>query len=98
MIDTLKKMAMEKGMALMQSETVTKVLSNEQVASMVEGAMTIPFKISNAITSQKEKLVSLLDLATQEDIDEIRRSMSRVEGALNNLNQPAGSDDNASDR
>ena len=85
MINELKKIVIDKGVSLMQSEKVTKVLSNEQVGAVVEKAMTIPFKLSNAVTAQKERLVALFDLATQEDIDDIRRSVARVEDALKGL-------------
>jgi len=91
MIDTLKKMITEKGLSLMQSDKVTQILSNEQVGAVVEKAMTIPFKLSNAVTAQKERLVALFDLATQEDIDDIRRSVARVEDVLNGLKkEPTG--------
>jgi hypothetical protein len=90
MLDAIKKMAMEKGMSLMESEKVAKVLSNETVGAIVEKAMTVPFKISNAIASQKEKLVSMLDLATQEDIDDIRRTMTRVEDVLQEIKKESG--------
>ena len=44
--------------------------------------MAIPFKFTNMAMSVKERLVALLDLATQEDIDEVKRAMARIEGNL----------------
>jgi hypothetical protein len=94
MIDQLKKMAVEKGMAMMQSPTVAKILASEKAGVVIEKAMTLPFKVSGAITKQKEKLVALFDLATQEDMDDLRRALSKVEAVLDDIKKksknPAG--------
>ena len=82
MIDMLKKMAVEKGMNLMQSPTVAKIMASEKTGELIEKAMTIPFKVSSVITNQKEKLVALFDLATQEDMDDLRRALSKMEAEL----------------
>jgi hypothetical protein len=87
MIDMLKKMAMEKGMNLMQSPMVAKIMASETTGEVIEKAMTIPFKVSNAINSQKEKLVALFDLATQEEMDDLRRTLSRMDAALQDLKE-----------
>lgn len=87
-MNVLKTMAMEKGKALLQSPTVSKILASEQMGTVIEKAMTVPFKISSAVSSKKEKLVELFDLATQEDMDELRRTISRLEDELSTLKDP----------
>lgn len=82
MLNILKTMAVEKGKALMQSETVSKILASEQVGTVIEKAMTVPFKVSSVITNQKEKLVEMFDLATKEDMDELKRTISKLEETL----------------
>jgi limonene-1,2-epoxide hydrolase len=89
MLDLLKQKAIAKGMELMQSPAVGKLMESEQVGVVIEKALTVPFKVSGALTVQKERLVSLLDLATQEDIDEVRRTMTRVEGVLKDIRREA---------
>ncbi len=66
----------------MQSDTVEKLMESEQFGVVMEKAMAIPFKFTNMAMSGKERLVALLDLATQEDIDEVKRAMARIEGTL----------------
>ena len=92
MISVLKNMAVEKGKALLQSPTVSKILASEQVGTLIEKAMTVPFKISSAVTAQKEKLVEMFDLATQEDVDELRRTVSRMESTIETMKDGAESD------
>ena len=87
MLDEMKKMAMEGVTAFMSSPVVSKLLASEKTGVVIEKAMTVPFKISNAMTAQKEKLVQLLDLATQEDVDELRRAVSRVEDVLKDIRE-----------
>jgi hypothetical protein len=82
MIKMIKEMAAEKGKALLQSETVSKILASEKMGTVIEKAMTVPFKISTAVAHQKEKLVEMFDLATQEDMDDLRRTISRMEDEL----------------
>ena len=81
----IKEKVMAKGMGLLQSPAVTKLMESEKVGFVIEKAMSVPFKVSAALTSQKERLVALLDLATQEDIDEVKRAMSRMEGVLKDI-------------
>ena len=92
MIDMLKKMAVEKGMSLMQSPTVAKIMASEKTGDLIEKAMTIPFKVSSVVTNQKEKLVEMFDLATQEDMDDLRRNLSKLEAALTEIKGKAASE------
>jgi len=85
MLDVLKKMAAEKGKELLQSPTVSKILASEQMGKVIETAMTVPFKVSSAVNSKKEKLVEMFDLATQEDMDELRRTIARLEETIRTL-------------
>jgi hypothetical protein len=90
MIDEVKKMAMDGVAALMRSPQVSKILTSEKMGVVIEKAMTVPFKISNAVTAKKEKLVQLLDLATQEDVDDLRRAVTRVEDLLREIKDETG--------
>lgn len=85
MSETLKDKLMGKGMQLLQSPAVGKLMENEKVGVVIEKAMSVPFKVSGALMSQKERLVTLLDLATQDDVDELKRAMSRMEGVLKEI-------------
>ena len=82
MADSLKKKLTQKAAKFMQSDTVEKLMESEQFGVVMEKAMAIPFKFTNMAMSGKERLVALFDLATQEDIDEVKRAMARLEGTL----------------
>jgi tRNA(Phe) wybutosine-synthesizing methylase Tyw3 len=77
-------------MSLMQSPTVNKIMESEKMGIVIEKAMSIPIKISSNIMSQKERLVALFDLATQQDLDEVRQSLARVEGVLRDIKKESG--------
>ena len=85
MINAFKDIVMTKGMDLIQSQAVGKLMESEKVGFVIEKAMSVPFKVSGALMSQKERLVALLDLATQEDVDEVKRAVSRMEGILRDI-------------
>ena len=89
-MNSLKEKVISKGMGVMQSPTVAKMMESEKVGNVIEKAMTVPFKVSGAIMSQKERLVALFDLATQQDVDEIKRAMSRMEGVLRDIKKESG--------
>ncbi|MDJ0765417.1 MAG: hypothetical protein QNJ97_20720 [Myxococcota bacterium] len=90
MINTLKEKMMTKGMALLQSPAVGKLMESEKVGVVIEKAMTVPFKVSGVVRSQKERLVALLDLATQEDVDDIKRAVVRMETVLKDIKKESG--------
>ncbi len=69
----------------MQSEAIGKLLENEKVGVAIEKAMGVPFKVSGAIMTQKERIVALFDLATQQDLDDLKRGMSRLEDVLKDI-------------
>ncbi|MCP4601358.1 MAG: hypothetical protein GY847_12680 [Proteobacteria bacterium] len=85
MLDSLKAKMMTKGIQLLQSPAMGKLMENEKVGVVIEKAMTVPFKVSGVVTSQKERLVALFDLATQDDMDDIKRTVSRMEGVLRDI-------------
>ena len=83
MIGNLKEMAISKGMKLLNSPVVAKAMESEQVGTIIEKAMTLPLKVSETIRTRKEQLTSFMEIATQADLDEVKRTLSRVEDELN---------------
>ncbi len=90
MIDAIKEKVIGKGMQLMQSPAVTKLLESEQVGRVMEVAMSIPIKAAGLLQTQKERLVALLSLATQDDVDDLRRALSRMEDVLRDIRKDSG--------
>ncbi|MBN2714269.1 MAG: hypothetical protein JXX14_00360 [Deltaproteobacteria bacterium] len=83
MIGNLKEIAISKGMQLLNSPMVAKAMESEQVGTIIEKAMTFPIKVSETIRTRKEQLTAFMELATQADLDEIKRAVARVEDEIN---------------
>ena len=92
MTSPLKKKLIEKGAQLMQSDAVEKLMESEKFGVVMEKAMAVPFKVTTAMMSTKERFVALMDLATQEDMDEVKRTMARMENALKELKTSSDDD------
>jgi hypothetical protein len=90
MIDEVKEKLLTKGMELLQSPAVAKLMESEKVGTILEKAMTFPIKMSDTFRNQKERLSSLLELATQQDLDDLKRAVSRMERLLQDLKQESG--------
>jgi len=82
---SLKEKAISKGLQLLNSPLVAKAMESEQMGVVLEKAMTLPIKISEKISSNKEKVVSFMELVTSEDLDEIKRNLASIEDELRDL-------------
>lgn len=85
MIGSLKEKAMTKGMQLLNSPMVAKAMESEQVGTIIEKAMTFPIKVSETIRARKEQVTSFMEVATQSDLDELKRSVARVEQEVKSI-------------
>ena len=90
MIGNLKEIAISKGMKLLNSPIVTKAMESEQVGTIIEKAMTLPIKVSESIKTRKEQLSAFMEIATQSDLDELKRTVARVEDELNTIKNKSG--------
>jgi tRNA(Phe) wybutosine-synthesizing methylase Tyw3 len=85
MLDSIKELAISKGMQLLNSPVVTKAMESEQVGTIIEKAMSVPVKVSEAIRTRKEQLTSFMEVATQSDLDEVKRNLARMEDELSSM-------------
>ena len=85
MIDMVKEKLVSHGMKLMQSPAVTKLMESEKMGALLEKAMSVPIKLSEGFRAKRERLTSLFELATQADLDEVKRSISRMEDLLHEI-------------
>ncbi|MDD5306048.1 MAG: hypothetical protein PHU25_01890 [Deltaproteobacteria bacterium] len=85
MLESIKDKVISKGMALLSSPAVAKILESEKAGKLMELAIGAPAKLSGVLEAQKERVVALFNLATQEDVDDLRRAMARMEGALRDI-------------
>jgi len=90
MIDAVKDKLLATGVELMKSPMVARLMESEKVGIVMEKALTLPIKASEAFRSQKERLTSLFELATQQDLDDLKRAVSRLEELLRDLKRDSG--------
>ena len=85
MIDMVKEKLVAHGMKLMQSPAVAKLMESEKMGVLLEKAMSVPIKLSEGFRAKRERLTTLFELATREDLDEVKRSVSRMEELLQEI-------------
>ncbi len=85
MIDAIKEVVISKGMAALQSPVVAKLMESEKMGVVLEKAMSLPVMVSDGMRGHRDKLMDLLELAKQEDLDDVKRSVSRMEDLLSEL-------------
>jgi len=85
MIEMVKEKLVAHGMKLMQSPAVSKLMESEKMGALLEKAMSVPIKLSDHLRSKRERLTALFELATQQDLDEVKRSISRMEDLLHEI-------------
>ncbi|MBW2278198.1 MAG: hypothetical protein JRF63_11940 [Deltaproteobacteria bacterium] len=90
MIDAVKDKLLATGVELMRSPMVAKMMESEKVGIVMEKALTLPIKASETFRSQKERLTSLFELATQQDLDDLKRAVSRMEDLLRDIKRESG--------
>ncbi|MBN2804197.1 MAG: hypothetical protein JXR91_13970 [Deltaproteobacteria bacterium] len=91
MIESLKEKAISKGIKLLNSPVVAKAMESEQVGQILEKAMSLPIKVSEKLSSNKEKIVSFMELVTSEDLDELKRTIVNLEDEVSKLKEQAKS-------
>jgi tRNA(Phe) wybutosine-synthesizing methylase Tyw3 len=85
MIDMMKEKLVSGGMKLMQSPAVAKLMESEKVGVLLEKAMSVPIKLSEGFRAKRERMTALFELATQQDLDEVKRSVARMEDLLHEI-------------
>jgi tRNA(Phe) wybutosine-synthesizing methylase Tyw3 len=85
MIDALKEKLVSKGAELMQHPAFTKLMESEKMGILLEKALSVPIKVSGAMQTHKERMTALFELASRQDVDELKRSISRLEDLLGDL-------------
>jgi hypothetical protein len=90
MIDAVKDKMIATGVELMKSPMVAKLMESEKMGFVLEKALTMPIKVSETFHTGKTRLTSLFELATQHDVDDLKRAVSRMEGLLRDIKKGSG--------
>ncbi|HRG96582.1 MAG TPA: hypothetical protein PLR99_10055 [Polyangiaceae bacterium] len=81
----IKKTLMKQGMKLMSDPRVAKLLQDPRVMSALMQAMSVPGKVQSFTSEQVEKLAKSMSLATEDEVNDLKRTVRRLEDELARL-------------
>jgi hypothetical protein len=76
---SIKKEMMKRGMKLMTDPRVMKLMQDERVMKAVMQMMSMPGKVQNFTQDQVEKLAKAMSLATEDEVEDLKRTVKRLE-------------------
>ncbi|HQY63625.1 MAG: hypothetical protein IPF92_29120 [Myxococcales bacterium] len=81
----IKKTLMKQGMKLMSDPRVAKLLQDPRVMTALMQAMSVPGKVQSFTSEQVEKLAKSMSLATEDEVNDLKRTVRRLEDELARL-------------
>ena len=81
----LKDKLIAEGMKLAGNPAVAKLMQDERFMRLVMAAMTMPGRVSSFTSEQKEAFAKTMGLATQEEVRDLKRTVTALERALAKL-------------
>lgn len=81
----LKDKLMSEGMKLAANPAVAKLMQDPRFMKAVMTAMSMPGKVSDFTTEQKEHFAKAMGLATQEEVKDLKRTVAALERAVARL-------------
>ena len=75
----LKKTIMKQGMKLMSDPRVLKLMQDERVMKTVMQMVNVPGRVQSFTTEQVEKLAKAMSLATEDEVNDLKRQIRRLE-------------------
>ncbi|MCL2777947.1 MAG: hypothetical protein FWD73_08080 [Polyangiaceae bacterium] len=76
---SLKKTLMKQGMKMMADPRVMKFMQDERVMKAIMQMMSMPGKVHNFTSEQADKLVKAMSLATESEVNDLKRQVRRLE-------------------
>jgi cell division protein FtsB len=76
---SLKKNLLEQGMKMFSDPRVQKVMQDERVMKAVMQMVSMPGKMQSYTAEQVERLAKAMSLATEDEMDDLRRTVRRLE-------------------
>lgn len=79
---TVKDLLMSQGMKLMQDPRFAKLMQDERVMKALMGAIQLRGKLQSGFDQRVEQVAKSLNLATQREVNELRRTLRKMEREL----------------
>jgi cell division FtsZ-interacting protein ZapD len=78
-MSSIKKALMKQGMKLMGDPRIMKIMQDERVMKAVMQMMSVPGKVQSFTSEQVEKLAKAMSLATEDEVNDLKRQIRRLE-------------------
>lgn len=85
MLDKIKQEAMRRGMRLMSNPKVMKMMADPRFMNAISQGFALKGRIESEIECRLRKIAETLNLATREDVETLRRSISQMESSVSAL-------------
>jgi polyhydroxyalkanoate synthesis regulator phasin len=85
MFDKLKQEAMRQGMKLMSNPKVMKMMADPRLMNAISHGFALKGRIEGEIESRLREVAAKLNLATKEDLDGLRDTLSRMQDSVSHL-------------
>lgn len=84
-MSSIKKTIMNQGMKLLSDPRVLKLMQDERVMKAVMQMMNVPGRVQSFTNDQVEKLAKAMSLATEDEVNDLKRQVRRLEEELSRL-------------
>jgi hypothetical protein len=84
-MSSFKKTLMKQGMKLMTDPRVMKMMQDERVMKALMQMMNVPGKVQSFGNEQIEKLAKAMSLATEDEVNDLKRQIRRLEEEVSRL-------------
>jgi cell division protein FtsB len=82
---SIKKTLMKQGMKLMSDPRVMKIMQDERVMKALMQMMHVPGRVQSFTSEQVEKLAKAMSLATEDEVNDLKRQIRRLEEEIARL-------------
>ncbi len=84
-MSSLKKTLVQQGMKLMSDPRVLKIMQDERVLKALMQMMSMPGKVQSIRHDSVEKLAKAMSLATEDEVNDLKRQIRRLEEEVSRL-------------
>jgi hypothetical protein len=91
MLDKLKQEALRNGMKLIANPRVMKMLSDPRFMEALNQFFAIKGQLQSELESKFRQLAGMLNLATREEVETLRQSLTEVESCMTHLQKKVDS-------
>jgi hypothetical protein len=86
-MSSIKKTLLQQGMKLMTDPRIARVMQDERVMKALMQMMSMPGKVQSFTNEQVERLAKAMSLATEDEVNDLKRQIRRLEEEVARLEE-----------